>query len=109
MYSLVGFGVLIRFLPGQVLHRVFPFYRGLFEDKVGNVWCALDMLLKLRANLQLQQLTRLCLLSTLTFRQLAASCLYSVPVLRIRDILVRIRIRGPVPLTNGSGSCYFCH
>ena len=32
------------------------------------------------------------------------------PVLRISDILVRIRIRGSVPLTNGSGfgSCYFC-
>jgi hypothetical protein len=31
------------------------------------------------------------------------------PVLRIRDILVRIRIRRFVPLTNGSGlgSCYF--
>ncbi len=30
-------------------------------------------------------------------------------VLRIRDILVRIRIRVPVPLTNGSrsGSCPF--
>jgi hypothetical protein len=32
-------------------------------------------------------------------------------VLRIRDILVRIRIRGSVPRTNGSGSgfgsCYF--
>jgi hypothetical protein len=28
-------------------------------------------------------------------------------VLRIRDILVRIRIRGSVPLTNGSGSWYF--
>jgi hypothetical protein len=27
--------------------------------------------------------------------------------LRIRDILVRIRIRGSVPLTNGSGSCHF--
>ncbi len=26
-------------------------------------------------------------------------------MLRIRDILVRIRIRGSVPLTNGSGSC----
>jgi hypothetical protein len=77
VYSLVGFSVLIRFLPGQVLHRVFPFYRGLFEDKVGNVWCALDMLLKLRANLQLQQLTRLCLLSTLAFRQLAASLLHT--------------------------------
>jgi hypothetical protein len=32
-----------------------------------------------------------------------------IPVLRIRDILVRIQIRGSVPLTNGSGSgsCYF--
>jgi hypothetical protein len=29
------------------------------------------------------------------------------PVLRIRDILVRILIRGSVPLTNGSGSCNF--
>ncbi len=29
------------------------------------------------------------------------------PVLRIHDILVRIRIRGSMPLTNGSGSCYF--
>jgi hypothetical protein len=29
------------------------------------------------------------------------------PVLRTRDILVRIR--GSVPLTNGSGSCYFRH
>ncbi len=28
-------------------------------------------------------------------------------VLRIRDILVRIRIRGSVTLTNGSGSWYF--
>jgi hypothetical protein len=29
------------------------------------------------------------------------------PVLRIHDILVRIRIRRSVPLTNGSGSFYF--
>jgi hypothetical protein len=28
-------------------------------------------------------------------------------VLRIRDILVRMLIRGSVPLTDGSGSCYF--
>ncbi len=33
------------------------------------------------------------------------------PVLRIHDILgwIRIRIRGSMPLTNGSGSCYFRH
>jgi hypothetical protein len=29
------------------------------------------------------------------------------PVLRIHEISVRIRIRGSIPLTNGSGSCYF--
>ncbi len=29
------------------------------------------------------------------------------PVLRIPDIMVRIRIRGSVPVTNRSGSCYF--
>ncbi len=39
----------------------------------------------------------------------------SRPVLRIHDILLWIRIRGSMPLTNGSGSgcgygsCYFCH
>jgi hypothetical protein len=30
-------------------------------------------------------------------------------VLQIYDILVWIRIRGSMPLTHGSGSCYFCH
>ncbi len=30
-------------------------------------------------------------------------------VFRIHDILVWIRIRGSMPLTNGSGSCYFRH
>jgi hypothetical protein len=36
---------------------------------------------------------------------------YSLPVLRIHDILVCIRIRGSMPLTNGSGSgsFYFHH
>ncbi|WFD20124.1 dolichyl-P-Glc:Man9GlcNAc2-PP-dolichol alpha-1,3-glucosyltransferase [Malassezia caprae] len=29
---------------GQVLHRIFPLARGLFEDKVANVWCALSVL-----------------------------------------------------------------
>jgi hypothetical protein len=34
-----------------------------------------------------------------------------IAVLRIHDILGRIRIwiRGSMPLTNGSGSCYFRH
>ncbi len=37
------------------------------------------------------------------------SILIRIHVLRIHDILVWIRIRGSMPLTNGSGSCYFRH
>lgn len=33
---------------GHVISRVFPFSRGLFEDKVSNIWCVLDPVLKLR-------------------------------------------------------------
>ncbi|KAL6871991.1 glycosyltransferase family 57 protein [Trichoderma novae-zelandiae] len=33
---------------GQMVHRVFPFARGLFEDKVANFWCALNTVVKLR-------------------------------------------------------------
>jgi serine/threonine protein kinase len=35
-------------------------------------------------------------------------CLH-IAVLRIYDILARIRLRGSMPLTNGSGPCYFPH
>jgi len=31
----------------QVIHRIFPFHRGLFEDKVANFWCALHTFHKL--------------------------------------------------------------
>lgn len=32
----------------QMVHRVFPLARGLFEDKVANFWCAANVLVKLR-------------------------------------------------------------
>lgn len=32
----------------QMVHRVFPFARGLFEDKVANFWCAANVVIKLR-------------------------------------------------------------
>ena len=32
----------------QIIYRVFPFARGLFEDKVANFWCALNVIVKLR-------------------------------------------------------------
>lgn len=32
----------------QVLRRLFPFSRGLFEDKVSNFWCSLSVLIKVQ-------------------------------------------------------------
>ncbi|KAI1865467.1 uncharacterized protein JN550_008224 [Neoarthrinium moseri] len=32
----------------QMVHRVFPFARGLFEDKVANFWCAANVVFKLK-------------------------------------------------------------
>ncbi|KAM9384074.1 dolichyl pyrophosphate Man9GlcNAc2 alpha-1,3-glucosyltransferase [Pholidichthys leucotaenia] len=33
----------------QVVRRIFPVARGLFEDKVANVWCSLNTLIKIRS------------------------------------------------------------
>lgn len=32
----------------QMVHRIFPFARGVFEDKVANFWCALNTIFKLK-------------------------------------------------------------
>jgi len=48
----------------QLVHRIFPFARGLFEDKVANFWCTLNILYKLRSH-PILQLQRLSLLATL--------------------------------------------
>lgn len=39
--------------------RIFPFNRGLFEDKVANAWCASDVLVKWRGRLSRESLVRL--------------------------------------------------
>jgi alpha-1,3-glucosyltransferase len=48
----------------QAIHRIFPLARGLFEDKVANIWCALNTVYKLN-KLPLEFLSRLSLLATL--------------------------------------------
>jgi alpha-1,3-glucosyltransferase len=48
----------------QIVHRVFPFARGLFEDKVANFWCTLNVIVKLR-NYPSELLQRASLLLTL--------------------------------------------
>ncbi|CAN0229545.1 unnamed protein product [Scytosiphon promiscuus] len=51
----------------QVGVRLFPFSRGLFEDKVANLWFCLDVVFKLRRRLAVPQLAKLALASTLSF------------------------------------------
>ncbi|KAI1335665.1 glycosyltransferase family 57 protein [Xylariaceae sp. FL0016] len=48
----------------QLIHRVFPFARGLFEDKVANFWCAANVVIKLR-KYPTELLQRISLLATL--------------------------------------------
>ncbi|KXS20139.1 glycosyltransferase family 57 protein [Gonapodya prolifera JEL478] len=49
----------------QVLSRMFPVQRGLYEDKVANVWCAISLALKLRQWFSLHTLTHLSIFVTL--------------------------------------------
>ena len=49
----------------QVLHRLFPFSRGLYEDKVANVWCTVSMVVKLRQWMTLPSLMSMATVSIL--------------------------------------------
>jgi len=49
----------------QVLKRIFPVDRGLYEDKVANFWCTIDIVFKLKQNLDQNQIGLMCLGSTL--------------------------------------------
>ncbi|RKP11561.1 glycosyl transferase [Piptocephalis cylindrospora] len=49
----------------QVFIRIFPVGRGLYEDKVANLWCALGPVLRLREKLSQPQLVRLSAIFTL--------------------------------------------
>ncbi|KAI8373722.1 glycosyl transferase [Blakeslea trispora] len=49
----------------HVFMRVFPVARGLYEDKVANVWCAINIVIKLRQRMSIEATVRLSLLATL--------------------------------------------
>lgn len=51
----------------QVGHRLFPFARGIFEDKVSNVWCALSVIVKWKQVMSLDRILLMCLGSTAVF------------------------------------------
>lgn len=56
----------------QSIHRIFPFARGIFEDKVANVWCALNTVHKLNAY-PTAMVQRVSLLAT--FMSILPSCM----------------------------------
>lgn len=43
-----------------VLKRLFPVSRGLFEDKVANVWCSISVLIKMKTLLEPEMLVKTC-------------------------------------------------
>lgn len=63
----------------QMIHRCFPFARGLFEDKVANFWCALNTVYKLRRLELMMSLPRLSSLCTLIFILPSALIIGAVP------------------------------
>ncbi|XP_050089551.1 probable dolichyl pyrophosphate Man9GlcNAc2 alpha-1,3-glucosyltransferase [Anopheles aquasalis] len=48
---------------GQLVHRIFPVSRGLFEDKVSNFWCVVDVAIKLK-NIPINTMGIVCLVCT---------------------------------------------
>lgn len=49
----------------QILHRVFPVGRGLYEDKVANLWCSISPVFKLQNYANSTQMVRICTALTL--------------------------------------------
>lgn len=49
----------------QVLMRIFPFNRGIFEDKVASFWCTISVLIKIKDLLPLSWLVRISFITTL--------------------------------------------
>nr|XP_045616974.1 dolichyl pyrophosphate Man9GlcNAc2 alpha-1,3-glucosyltransferase-like isoform X1 [Procambarus clarkii] len=49
----------------QVVHRLFPLNRGLFEDKVASFWCSISVLVKLHKLVSTTNMALICLLCTI--------------------------------------------
>lgn len=52
---------------GQVVHRIFPLARGIFEDKVANLWCCLNVFVKLKDMYSTESLALAALSATALF------------------------------------------
>ena len=76
----IGFATLLTFgliwlpflqlhngLLQQVVTRIFPFNRGIFEDYVANFWCTFNVVIKIRQLMEATTLARCCLILTALF------------------------------------------
>lgn len=48
----------------NVVFRLFPVSRGIFEDKVANIWCTINVIYKLRNTFTNKELAKICLILT---------------------------------------------
>lgn len=62
-----------------MVHRVFPFQRGIFEDYVANFWCCLNVAVKLKRLMEPAVLAKACLAVTAVFSFPPAIHLYFKP------------------------------
>ncbi|KAK6204618.1 glucosyltransferase required for N-linked glycosylation pathway [Scheffersomyces amazonensis] len=72
----------------QIVTRVFPFHRGLFEDKVANFWCTTNVIVKYRELIDLQNLSKI---------SLAATILAFTPI----NLMLFFKLRNSKHLTRG--------
>eukprot|EP01065_Artemidia_motanka_P024036 TRINITY_DN28693_c0_g1_i1.p1 TRINITY_DN28693_c0_g1~~TRINITY_DN28693_c0_g1_i1.p1 ORF type:complete len:501 (+),score=122.70 TRINITY_DN28693_c0_g1_i1:67-1569(+) len=56
----------------QVIHRMFPFARGLYEDKVANFWCSASVVLKMHRIMSREAIVRTC--AAVTLAALTPAC-----------------------------------
>lgn len=80
----------------QVLHRLFPIARGVFEDKVANFWCALNVFYKLKDMFCNYALLRYCTMVTLT-----------AMLPSLIDLFLRPNVRKFVPALINSSLSFF--
>ncbi|XP_040582573.1 probable dolichyl pyrophosphate Man9GlcNAc2 alpha-1,3-glucosyltransferase [Lepeophtheirus salmonis] len=48
----------------QVIFRIFPLARGVFEDKVANFWCSLNLFIKVKTIYSQEELMKICAIVT---------------------------------------------
>jgi alpha-1,3-glucosyltransferase len=73
-----------------VLSRQFPFSRGIFEDKVANIWYSLSVVVDVRQYLSIPQLATVSLLLTLLLLVPTAVDLMRKPVTSVRFIIALV-------------------